>query len=247
VGAKRSHNEDTVLWMPEVPFAAVMDGMGGHSTGRLASNLVLHSLSQFWEQHPLDRWPPGALRQGLPLQLAFQLAHLRICTEIAQSRGTLRGQASSAVALLLAPGGAWIGHVGDSRAYRLRAGRLQLLTEDHSLINDCIKRMPELTPEQLAQIPRNVITRVLGGEKKDDSWRADLRFEPLEPGDRFLLCSDGLHNMLPDQEIEALWAEESNLQRLGARLVARANEAGGHDNIGLVLVDVGGDQTGGLF
>jgi protein phosphatase len=246
VGVKRNHNEDTVLWMPEVPFAAVMDGMGGQSTGYIPANLVRHSLSQFWEQHPLDRWPPGALRQGRPLQLAFQLAHLRICMEIAQSRGTLRGQSSTAVALLLVPGGACIAHAGDSRAYRLRGGRIQLLTEDHSLINHCIKHQPALTPEQLAQLPKNVITRVLGMDTKDESWMADLRFEPLEPGDRFLLCSDGLNRMLPDREIEAIWAGESNLQRLGARLVARANEAGGDDNIGLVLVDEG-DQAGGLF
>ncbi|MCU0658670.1 MAG: protein phosphatase 2C domain-containing protein [Polyangiaceae bacterium] len=236
VGLKRGHNEDRATWLPEARFAAVVDGMGGNYSGAFAALFALQTLCLFWEQHPLDRWPPEALRQGLPLQLAFQLAHLRICTEIEGNR-VYQGMGAAAVALLVVPGAVWIGHVGDSRAYRLRGGRIQPLTVDHSLLNEYKKFVPDVTPEQLEQVPRNVITRALGMASKEHPLMADLRLEPLEPGDRFLLCSDGLHGMLPDQEIEAIWAEGSDLTQLGSRLVARANEAGGDDNIGLVLVE----------
>jgi protein phosphatase len=236
VGLQRGHNEDRAAWLPEQRFAAVIDGMGGNSSGEFAAIFALQTMCLFWEQHPLDRWPPKARLRGEPLQFAFQLAHRKICEEIKGNR-VYMGMGAAAVALLAVPDGVWFGHVGDCRAYRLRAGRIQPLTADHSLVNEYRKFVPDVTPEQLAQVPRNVITRALGMEYKEHPLMADLRFETLEPGDRFLLCSDGLHGMLSEQEIEALWAEESDLTQLGTRLVARANEAGGNDNIGLVLVD----------
>jgi protein phosphatase len=128
----------------------------------------------------------------------------------------------------------YIGHVGDSRCYRVRGGAIQLLTRDHSLINDYLLAMPDLTEEQRSELPKNVITRALGMQ---DSVEVDLLAHDTRLGDTFVLCSDGLSGMISDAEILQV-AGQSDLQSACRKLTALANEHGGEDNITAVLVRI---------
>jgi protein phosphatase len=129
----------------------------------------------------------------------------------------------------------YIGHVGDSRAYRVRAGQISQMTRDHSLVNDYLSAMPELTEEQRSELPRNVITRALGMQ---DHVSVDLQSDESVPGDVYVLCSDGLSGMIEDGEILQVVSMTSDLEEACRRLVRIANEHGGEDNITAVLVRI---------
>jgi protein phosphatase len=132
----------------------------------------------------------------------------------------------------------YIGHVGDSRAYRLRSGQIQQMTRDHSLVNDYLMAMPELTEEQRSELPKNVITRALGMQ---DQVMVDLQSDDAEPGDVYLLCSDGLSGMIDDSEILDVLRGSQDLEAVCKRLVALANEHGGEDNITALVVRIDPD------
>jgi protein phosphatase len=130
----------------------------------------------------------------------------------------------------------FIGHVGDSRAYRVRAGQIRQMTRDHSLVNDYLAAMPELTEEQKSELPKNVITRALGMQ---DQVTVDLQSDDCIPGDLYVLCSDGLSGMIEDGEIlSVLLAGGVDLKEICRRLIALANEHGGEDNITAVVVRI---------
>ena len=129
----------------------------------------------------------------------------------------------------------YIGHVGDSRCYRVRGGEMRQLTRDHSLINDYLMAMPDLTEEQKSELPKNVITRALGMQ---DQVMVDLQADEPQPGDIYLLCSDGLSGMIADDEILDILMSTGDIIEGCRRLVARANEHGGEDNITAVLVRI---------
>lgn len=233
VGLRRQYNEDQVGVFPELGLALVADGMGGSSSGDIAAEWVLDTVPECWAQQREAPWSEETIRGGYPLQIALELANLRIL-DGASSDPRFTGIGAAAAALAEVPGGALLAHVGDCRIYRLRGGVLELMTRDHSLLNEYYDHFPEgLDQEQLDRLPRNVITRALGMKP---GCSPEIRFEPLLPGDRYLLCSDGLHSMVEDPRIEAIFAEESDLTRACARLVEAANEAGGEDNIAVALV-----------
>jgi protein phosphatase len=127
----------------------------------------------------------------------------------------------------------FIGHVGDSRAYRVRKGQIQQLTRDHSLINDYLQAMPELTDEQRAELPKNVITRALGMQ---DSVAVDLVNDEPQLGDVYLLCSDGLSGMLTDEQILDVVGSSADTNEICRRLIEKANENGGEANITALVV-----------
>ncbi len=129
----------------------------------------------------------------------------------------------------------YIGHVGDSRCYRIRRGELRQMTRDHSLINDYLMAMPDLTEEQKSELPKNVITRALGMQ---DQVMVDLQSDEPQPGDIYLLCSDGLSGMIADDEILDILMSTGDIIEGCRRLVAHANEHGGEDNITAVLVRI---------
>lgn len=129
----------------------------------------------------------------------------------------------------------FIGHVGDSRAYRIRGGAIQQLTRDHSLFNDYLAAMPDLTEEQRNEIPKNVITRALGMQEQ---VAVDLQSDEVRPGDVFVLCSDGLSGMLEDEDILMVAESTTDLQEACRQMVALANEHGGEDNITALLVRI---------
>ena len=241
VGRKRNHNEDNFALMPEFGLYMVADGMRGHASGKVASKLSIDALHDFLTEtadDPERTWPYKMDRskgyEENRLITGVKLANLRIY-ESAQRDGKKRGMGTTFVGLYAAEDGVFIAHVGDSRCYRFRAGKLEPLTEDHSLLNDYIK-MKRLTPEEIENFPhKNVIVRALGMK---DTVKVDTRFEIPEVGDTFLLCSDGLAGPASDDEIELVMQQQAHadIKEMTSALIAKANENGGPDNITAVLV-----------
>jgi len=230
-GRRRRRNEDSFVLDP--PLFAVADGMGGAQAGEVASRLAA---AAFREYHEADSLAPEERVEAL-----VQEANRRI---YARSRedANATGMGTTVTAALLEGDSVAIGHVGDSRAYRIRGDRLEQLTQDHSLVAD-LMRSGRLTQEEADAHPqRSVITRALGTDPEVD---VDTLAVGLEPGDVFLLCSDGLTTMVPDEEILRIVHESGSLEGAAKALVKAANKRGGEDNVTVVLfrVDAGGDDS----
>jgi PPM family protein phosphatase len=235
VGRKRTHNEDNFILLEVI----VADGMGGHASGEVASRLAIDTIKEFFEMtedDPEKTWPYKMDRaRGYAenrLITAIKLANLRIF-EHAQRDAKARGMGTTIVSLFAAEDGMYCAHVGDSRCYRIRDRKIEQMTEDHSLLNDYIK-MKHLTPEEIANFPhKNVIVRALGMK---ETVKVDTRLEAPAKGDIFLLCSDGLCGPVTDEEILDLVVSAGPDLKLAAhKLIERANENGGPDNITSVL------------
>jgi protein phosphatase len=240
-GRVREQNEDSILLAPGLSLFLVCDGMGGHATGHIASKLAVKSIHNFFEataQGPLEEpsHPDDgdASPEGRRLASAIRKAN-RDVHEISTSHERHKGMGSTAVALHVHGDTAVIAHTGDSRCYLLRDGALKQLTRDHSLYNEALALKPDLSPEKLAKLPKNVVTRALGMK---DKIQVELGATPVEPGDLFLLCSDGLYNMVKEEDIVELLGLQEDLAESCDLLVAMANDAGGTDNISVVLVRV---------
>jgi len=238
VGMKRTHNEDNFSIIEDSGLYVVADGMGGHASGEVASKMAVDSLKEFFAStaHDPERtWPYKMDRakgyEENRLITGIKLANLRIY-EAAQREATKRGMGTTIVVLFAVEEGVYLAHVGDSRSYRVRDGKIEQLTEDHSLLNDYIK-MKRLTPEEIANFPhKNVIVRALGMK---DTVKVDTRFESPRENDIFVLCSDGLSGPVEDHEILEIVTEYEDLSMATSRLIKRANENGGPDNITAVL------------
>jgi PPM family protein phosphatase len=223
-GRKRRRNEDSYVIEP--PLFAVADGMGGAQAGEVASRLAAAAFREFHDADDLD--PEERL------VAIVQEANRRIY-ERATGDAEVSGMGTTITAALVGDSGLAIGHVGDSRAYRLRGGRFEQLTNDHSLVADLV-RSGRLTPEEADVHPqRSVITRALGTDPQVD---VDTFTVPFESGDLFLLCSDGLTTMVDDSEIRDLVTSANDLEQAGKGLVKAANKAGGEDNVTVVLFRV---------
>lgn len=248
VGRVRGRNEDHLVCVPELRLFVVADGMGGHQGGEEASHhacvaIEEHVRAKAYLLQGFEREPvPARRRQILQLLVeAIRSANDRIVLAADQS-ADLQGMGSTVVVALFAADRAFLAHVGDSRAYLLREGTATLLTEDHSLLFELL-RQGRLTRAQAARFPmKNVVTRALGTR---GAVEADVLEVPVLPGDRFLLCSDGLHGYVEDERLPRL-AGEGPLQAVADRLVAFANAGGGSDNISAVIAEVksiDGDPT----
>jgi protein phosphatase len=244
VGMKRPHNEDSFAVLEEDHLYVVADGMGGHASGEVASKMAIDTLREFFRATSADpeaTWPYKMDKargyEENRLITSVKLANLRIF-EHAQRDPKLRGMGTTLVAILIVDDGVLIAHVGDSRAYRLRDGKLEQLTEDHSLLNDYIK-MKKLTDEEIRNFPhKNVIVRALGMK---ESVKVDTILDPPKPGDLYILCSDGLCGPVNDQEIrEIASSHTTDLKAACGTLIDRANQNGGPDNITVVLARVVG-------
>ncbi len=223
IGRVRSVNQDSYGQFDDAVrgyrLLFVADGMGGHRGGEVASQLAVKSVAEVFESSAAQ--PDDLLRS------AFEAANLEIF-ETASQDPELAGMGTTGVGLILTgESRTWIAHVGDSRAYRLRGGSLIQLTADHSVVGELVQR-GQLTPEQARVHPQsNEILRALGTQAGVEVELTDV---DIEPGDVFLLCSDGLSGMLPDSRIaDALSGKEP--EQVAASLVELANEAGGMDNI----------------
>jgi serine/threonine protein phosphatase PrpC len=228
-GRKRRRNEDSFVREP--PLFAVADGMGGAQAGEVASRLAAAAFREFHEADELDPEERVAT--------IIQEANRRIY-ERARSDAQASGMGTTITAALVSGDSVAIGHVGDSRAYRLRAGKLEQLTEDHSLVADLV-RSGRLTPEEADTHPqRSVITRALGTDLEVD---VDTFTVEAETGDLFLLCSDGLTTMVDDQQIAQMVANADSLEHATKALVKAANRAGGEDNVTVVLFRLEGEPA----
>ena len=231
-GLCREQNEDAFLIEPEAGLFLVSDGMGGHPGGEVASDFVAANLSVRIETglHTLRSKKPRAVRNLLKRAVGF---HSRELYHEGQSESAPAGMGATVVLCLLLDGRCYVVNVGDSRLYRLRKKRLTQLSHDHSYVNELIQR-GQLDPDQAADHPDSaVITQYMGMEKKT---RPHIRSFELLPGDRILLCTDGLTDMLPDAAIQAILLETPDLQQAVAQLIEQANRAGGHDNITAMLI-----------
>ena len=231
VGKQRLHNEDRFILLPEFNVFVVADGMGGHQSGEVASRMAASAIAAYFRNGGTD---DRAL--GEALRAAVVQANARIFARADDSRAH-RGMGTTVVASAFSPsqGELYVAHAGDSRAYRLRDGAMEQLTRDHSLVADALLERPDLSPSDLAYLPRNVITRALGIAPTVD---VDLCADRARPGDVYLLCSDGLHGLVSDAEMAAIVEAGAVLTDACERLIARANEKGGKDNITAVLIRI---------
>jgi PPM family protein phosphatase len=230
VGRQRAHNEDRFILLPQFSVFVVADGMGGHQSGEVASRMAASVIASYF------RGVDGGAPVGERLRAAVTQANARIFSRADDSRAH-RGMGTTVVAAAFsgADERLYVAHAGDSRCYRLRGGKLEQLTRDHSLVSDALLERPDLSESDLAYLPKNVITRALGIGPTVD---LELRSEPVELSDVYLLCSDGLHSLVSDEEIAAVLTEAPILTEACQRLVALANEAGGRDNITAVLMRI---------
>jgi PPM family protein phosphatase len=173
------------------------------------------------------------------LLTGIRIANRQILDQSARSRECY-GMGTTVVGALFSPskGKMYIGHVGDSRLYRVRGGQIAQMTRDHSLVNDYLLAMPELTEEQRSELPRNVITRALGMQ---DHVMIDVQCDDAKVGDKYVLCSDGLSGMIDDIDILRVVQSVGDIQEACRKLVALANEYGGEDNITAVIVRIDGE------
>jgi PPM family protein phosphatase len=238
VGRKRAHNEDNFAIFGEYGLYVVADGMGGHASGEVASQMAIDTMRDFFattQDDPDKTWPYKMDRtkgyEENRLVTGIKLSNLRIF-ESARVNPGQRGMGTTIVSLFVTQQGVYLAHVGDSRIYRVRDGVIDQLTEDHSLLND-YKKMKHLTEEEIANFPhKNVIVRALGMK---DTVKVDTRFEEPRLGDIMVLCSDGLAGPVSDEDIRAIVISSPDLKVATQRLIDRANENGGPDNVTCVL------------
>ena len=223
-GRQRSANEDSVF--VRAPLFVIADGMGGARAGEVASKTVVDAFDR-----PLPEAPPERV-----LRETIEGAN-RTVYSLANKDPNLSGMGTTTTAAILDESSdeVAIGHVGDSRAYRLRGGKVERLTRDHSLVEE-MRRKGQLTEAQAEDHPqRSIITRALGPEPEVE---VDLQTVPAQAGDIFLLCSDGLTTMLDDEHVERLLARATSMPNAVRALVDEANRAGGRDNISVIAFKV---------
>jgi serine/threonine protein phosphatase PrpC len=242
VGLQREHNEDSFVVLKEYDLYVVADGMGGHRAGDVASKIATETISEFFRTTANDdvTWPfhfdTNLSEEENRLLTGIRVANRQIFERSTRSR-EYHGMGTTVVGAMFSPRKRrmYIGHVGDSRCYRVRAGQIQLLTRDHSLINDYLLAMPDLTEEQKSELPKNVITRALGMQ---DQVVVDLQHDDPQVNDVYVLCSDGLSGMITDEEIQKIVTGSADIRESCRKLIQRANERGGEDNITAILIKI---------
>ena len=242
-GLRRNSNEDSYCTRPDLGLFVVADGMGGHVAGEVASRVAVEKIQEFIaETAGADKnrtWPfpfePTISLEGNRLKAAFRLANRKLANEMAD-KADLRGMATTASAVLTGRKSACLAHVGDSRIYAMRNGSLEQLTHDHSWVEEQV-RAGTMTEAAARQHPwRNVVTRALSGGTDPDIDTIEIA---PEPGERFLLCSDGLSGVVSREGIEAVLGDRAlTLDQICERLVAAANEGGGPDNVTALVIEI---------
>jgi PPM family protein phosphatase len=239
VGRQRQHNEDSYLVADEAKLFLVADGMGGHAAGEIASRIAVDSISEFILHTKEDdgTWPHAYdehfKRSTNRLMAAVRLANTRVL-EAMRKDARLRGMGTTVVACLADGETMSVAHVGDSRAYMIRNNHLQRITNDHSWVFEQVQA-GMLTEAEAEKHPlRNVITRALGGALQVSPDASEIE---VKEGDVFLLCSDGLTGMVPEDEIlKVVTQSNGDLEKACQKLIEEANERGGLDNVTAILV-----------
>lgn len=237
VGRARTNNEDSVALDAAAGLVVLADGMGGYNAGEVASQMLTRFVCT-----ELGRWLNDAGRNA---QVGEVRRAMDICVDnanraifnAANTNPRYAGMGTTLVLGVFRPEGLLLGHVGDSRGYRLREGRLMQITRDHSLLQEQIDA-GLLTPEEAAQSSnKNLVTRAVGVE---DTVLMELHLHEIQPGDTFMLCSDGLSDMLDDESLTQLLNAHALLPDAAQALVDAANNNGGRDNIALILAHAEG-------
>lgn len=248
VGCKRDHNEDCMLINRDLNLAIVCDGMGGHAAGEVASKITTevinnHLVSNQMTLNEFEQKPNKA--NGEKVKSLIQEAVVKACGEVwyeGQHDEEKKGMGTTLVMMLTVGSHAFVAHVGDSRNYLYRQGEVHQVTEDHSYVNEMVKQ-GVMTREQAAKSPHaNIITRCIG---QNEFVQVDILQMELLDGDRFLLCSDGLCEYMPDKEFVRIIESEREIPKLPKIFIDFANKKGGKDNITAVVLQVGelGNQT----
>jgi protein phosphatase len=239
-GRARSNNEDAVRIDEGLALAVLADGMGGYNAGEVASAMAVDCVREDvarWLAQPSSGRDEEEIRRAL---MASASHANRAVFSASQSRPEFAGMGTTLVTALFNDDRVWVGHIGDSRAYRLRGGKLEQLSRDHSLLQEQIDA-GLLTPEEAVySMNRNLVTRAVGVEPEVE---LEVVGHELRSGDIVLLCSDGLSDMLPDAAIAQVMRASDSLEGMAQALIAAANAAGGRDNISVVLVRAKGDAA----
>lgn len=247
-GVVRSFNEDTIATEPDLGLALVADGMGGYKAGDVASGMAA-SIMMMELKRQLRETSPTASRIAEMLEFSVGRAN-RAIHQAAQASPQHHGMGTTLVAVVFHDNRLHFAHIGDSRLYRLRQGKLQVLTQDHSILHEQVALGLISNDDAKISHNRNLVTRALGVEAQSE---CEVQALAVEVGDIYLLCSDGLNDMVDDVNIElALNSLQANLPLTAKQLVMMANDNGGHDNVSAILIKVhesfpAVEQSPGLF
>ena len=240
-GRVREHNEDAIGSNPEVGLMVLADGMGGYNAGEVASGIAVQIVtelaSEAAQREELNNIDPhsGLMRQSIILRDAVYRSN-KIIFQTAQSQTQCEGMGTTIVASMFYDNKVSIAHVGDSRAYRLRDGKFEQLTLDHSLLQELIDRGFYSAEEAQRSTNRNYVTRALGVEP---TVEVEVNEYEALPGDIYLLCSDGLPDMVEDEDIHlTISTFNASLDAAGQQLIELANDHGGRDNVSVMLAQV---------
>ena len=238
-GRARANNEDAVALDEEVALAVLADGMGGYNAGEVASEMATSRINAHYGAWLRQHGARASDRELVHALEACVIETNRAILDAGRADPHCAGMGTTLVVALLRDDRLLVGHVGDSRAYRLRDGHLKQITRDHSVMQEHIDA-GLISPEQAAiSGRRNLVTRAVGIE---EVVRLEAHLHEVEPGDVYLLCSDGLSDMLHSSTIALLLQQHETLPEAGRALVDAANEAGGRDNISLILLRTGGSD-----
>ncbi len=240
-GKVREHNEDAVGSDLDSGLVVVADGMGGYNAGEVASEMAVRTIREMVKarlahekRNEIDK-ESGMMRQSIALRDAVARAN-KVIYQTSQSRTDCEGMGTTVVAALFYDNKVSVAHVGDSRVYRLRNGALDQVTLDHSLLQELVSRGFYSEEEAQRSMNKNYVTRALGVEAAVD---VEVHEYEVEVGDVFLLCSDGLTDMMEDDDIHlTISTFSANLDIVGQQLVKLANDNGGRDNISVLLTRV---------
>lgn len=228
VGCVRQNNEDAIGWSDEQGWAVLADGMGGHQAGEVASQMAIDVVSQHLNDCEASQRNEDRLSQ------AVQDANLQIFQR-AQDDVTKHGMGTTVVVVCVNDDQIVAANVGDSRLYKYADNALQQMSTDHSLVQEMVA-MGVMTPDEaLTSNQRNIITRALG---LGDTVQVDTWSWPVQQGETFLMCSDGITDVLLDSDIQAIFEQEAEMDHIPTRMVDMAREKGGPDNISVVLMRI---------
>jgi len=240
-GKVREHNEDAIAWDGDIGLFVLADGMGGYNAGEVASGIavktIMNLVRESYDAHELSGTDKtsGLSRPGIILRDAISRAN-KIIHQTAKTQPQCEGMGTTVVAALFYDNRIIMAHVGDSRMYRLRGERFEQVTMDHSLLQELVDR-GFYTPEEAQRVTnKNYVTRALGVEPTVD---VEVREEAVQRGDYYVLCSDGLTDMIEDEDIHlTISTFGTNLDTVARQLVQLANDNGGRDNISVLLTEV---------
>jgi protein phosphatase len=241
VGKVRDHNEDTIGAQPDIGLWVLADGMGGYNAGEVASGIAVKTILDLvtqackTEKRGDIETGTGYMRQTIVLRDAIHRAN-KVINQTAQSQPQCEGMGTTLVASLFYDNKVSIAHVGDSRMYRLRGNRFEQITMDHSLLQELVDRGFYSQEEAQRSTNRNYVTRALGVEANVD---VEVQEVEVQKGDYFLMCSDGLPDMVEDEDIHLTISTFANdVRTVGEQLIKLTNDNGGRDNVSVILVRI---------